>query len=676
MNFKTFSDMVTAKFNSMSKLGTLYITDISKDELKEHYQLSFPEGTNLVFRERAENDCNTCNRFIRVIGNVVSCVDGELVSIWDVPAEGTFKHVAEYMSALVKSRPISMPFMHDEKTVGKAASPDNDTDIVWNHFNVVIPDAYLIASADKGTAKGSLTNNYSVLKRGLEEISYEALDTVLELINSGSIYRGTENLTKLKTIRRLKESYKVACEGTEAGKEDFLWENSRTLGLASAFRNSLIGTLLTDISDGRDVESSVIAYEKKAAPENYKRSSAVITQGMIDRAYKTIENLGMNDSIYRRHAVIDDISINDVLYADREAKKSMGALDVLKPTAPKEVKTDSAEDINIEDFIANVVPKAVSMEILVEAKHKPNFVSLVAPVHADSPTITKWGNNFTWSYNGELADSSMKDLVKSKGGNTDGALRFSIQWNTPDRLYQGDLDAHCMIVEKKGKYSEVCFQTPKIPLMNVSLDVDIRSPVGIAVENIIFTNENTMPEGVYHLEVNNFSLKTNNNGFTAEVEFDGNTYQFDHNHIMRGKERMVVAKVRKENGVLKLVEGKTVAEVSTKVYGIDSKTFKKVTLLMNSPNYWDCVENPSGNKHYFFILEDCKNEDTVRGFYNEFLHPSLHNDRKVFEVLAAKMQVPCEDHQLSGLGFSETQTNNVVIKVRGDVNKLFKVNFN
>jgi hypothetical protein len=97
---------------------------------------------------------------------------------------------------------------------------------------------------------------------------------------------------------------------------------------------------------------------------------------------------------------------------------------------------------------------------------------------------------------------------------------------------------------------------------------------------------------------------------------------------------------------------------------------------MHSPNHWDCETTPKGNKHYFFILEGCKNPDDVRGFYNEFLIDALHDDRKVFEMLGSQMKVPFAETQLSGLGFSETQDNQVTIKVRGDINKTFNVKFN
>ena len=98
-----------------------------------------------------------------------------------------------------------------------------------------------------------------------------------------------------------------------------------------------------------------------------------------------------------------------------------------------------------------------------------------------------------------------------------------------------------------------------------------------------------------------------------------------------------------------------------------------MNVMMLSPNYWD--EQGIGNKHYFFMLDDCKNPEPVRGFFNEYLNSELTPHRKVFEVLADKMKTPYQEHQLSGLGFSSTMRNSVIVKVDGTFSRTLKVNF-
>lgn len=108
-------------------------------------------------------------------------------------------------------------------------------------------------------------------------------------------------------------------------------------------------------------------------------------------------------------------------------------------------------------------------------------------------------------------------------------------------------------------------------------------------------------------------------------------------------------------------------------WNLSTNKFHKVSLLTLSPNYWNGAE--VGNKHYFFILDGCKNPSPVRGFFNEYLRSELSQDRKTFEMLANKMKAPYSDNQLSGLGFSSTIRNSVICKVTGSFTRTIKVNF-
>lgn len=110
------------------------------------------------------------------------------------------------------------------------------------------------------------------------------------------------------------------------------------------------------------------------------------------------------------------------------------------------------------------------------------------------------------------------------------------------------------------------------------------------------------------------------------------------------------------------------------VWNIETENFVKVKTVMLSPNHWD--ENKTGNKHFIFILDNCKNDDEPRGIYNEFLRDELYEHRKVFEILADKTKCENSNEQLSGLGFSETKRNSVVVKVTGNnFKKLYNINF-
>jgi hypothetical protein len=74
-------------------------------------------------------------------------------------------------------------------------------------------------------------------------------------------------------------------------------------------------------------------------------------------------------------------------------------------------------------------------------------------------------------------------------------------------------------------------------------------------------------------------------------------------------------------------------------------------------------------------MENCKNPDPVRGFFNEFLKQDLNVHRKVFEILGSKMKAEFSEDQLSGIGFSSTQRNSVLCRVTGQTSRVIKLVF-
>ena len=95
---------------------------------------------------------------------------------------------------------------------------------------------------------------------------------------------------------------------------------------------------------------------------------------------------------------------------------------------------------------------------------------------------------------------------------------------------------------------------------------------------------------------------------------------------------------------------------------------------MYSPNYWD-EQNGIGNKHYFFMLDECANPENPNGFYNEYLKQELLKHKNVFEALGNKLSVVDADDQLSGVGFSSTIRNDIIVKVKGNIERIMKVKF-
>jgi hypothetical protein len=120
--------------------------------------------------------------------------------------------------------------------------------------------------------------------------------------------------------------------------------------------------------------------------------------------------------------------------------------------------------------------------------------------------------------------------------------------------------------------------------------------------------------------------------------------------------------------------GLTNQAASIDKWGIKTETLVQVDTLLLSPNHWD--GQGVGNRHWFFILKDCKNPDAVRGIYNEFLRSDLDQHRKVFEVLGSKTKCPASDGQLSGVGFSSGRGDEITVVVKkGNSNRAYTIQF-
>ena len=267
----------------------------------------------------------------------------------------------------------------------------------------------------------------------------------------------------------------------------------------------------------------------------------------------------------------------------------------------------------------------------------------------------------------------MKQNVKNAGGKVDGELRFSIQWNEDGRD-NCDLDAHC--TEPGG--NEIYFGKGRKPYFSPTggqLDVDIIYPNGkVAVENITWASRDRMTEGKYLFQVHQYSGSARG-GFRAEIEFDGTVYSYDYNKPVSTDQTKDVAEVtldRKGNFSIKEMLPSSVS--SREIWGVHTNEFVPVSVMMYSPNYWD-EQQGIGNKHYMFMLKGCVSQETPNGFYNEFLKSELMEHRHVLEALGGKMAVEVVEDQMSGLGFSSTQRNDLVVKVTGNGEKTYRIQF-
>lgn len=664
-NFQVFGKAVHNAYNTIVA-GRPFLVEVDKDELWAHYLASFPEGTNKMFRERTEYDCSTCRNFVKNLGAVIAITEkGEIHTVWDIKVDDQkYQAVTDAMSAFIKSKKITGPFVVSEPYYGAPTTHSNDE--TWHHFHGAVLQKHQwrnVASDLIGEAK----NDYNGLKRSFKEISDDAIETVLELIAQDSLYLGQQKRPVVELLRKLKREYAKLKKNRQ--REIFLWLNATE---RTRFHSDLIGTMLLDITKGKSLEEAVGAYEAKAAGPNYRRPKALVTQKMIDAARKEVERLGIEDSLYRRYAVKEDISVNDVLFVDGSVKPQLlgGAFDNIKPTKKATAKTNTVDEINIKDFLTKVLPTANELEVFFETSHISKLVSLIAPVHAEAKPLLKWDNGFSWMYNGEVSDA-IRTRVKEAGGKVDGDVRVSLSWHNAD-----DLDMSMVHGTER-----IWFRVKKG--FGATLDIDMngldKQDHVHPVENIYWEKISDMKPGRYEIIIHNYSKRsTANVGFEVQIEILGDMYNFEHPQDLRDDAKIKVGALvmdKHGNVTVEDMQGKFVkgsGRVQTE-WGITTGEWVPVELITRSPNFWN--DQKIGNEHVFFMLKGCVNEESTRGFLNEYLRDDLHKHRKAFELISASLKAPASDKQLSGVGFSVSNRAEMKVRVKGSHQRVLNVKF-
>lgn len=661
-NFNVFAEAVRKRFADLAS-EQLFIVDTDRDAIWLSYLGAFPEGTNKLFRKRTEFDCSCCRAFIRAVGNMVGIQNEAMASIWDLNGlPQPYQTVADAMSAYVKSFPIKTVLVVKQAQQGTLSSHElvDGKTRTWHHFSIKTPSKFV--AKEVATVQGDARTTQQVLLRGLTELKPEAVRDVMDLIHNNLLYRGAEHQRAITNFAQLQSRIMSA---SPSMRELLAW--TMIDNPAARFRNTVIGTLVQDVSDGVDLETAVRSFETKVAPHSYKRPTALITKKMVADALETIEELGLEPALERRHARLSDVSVDSVLFVDNDVREKMkGGVARLLMEEVKPVPMDKrkATEIGVDEFMAKVLPKCTSIELYVDNGLAGNFVSMTAPIHESTGKLFRWDNDFAWSYEGNVADS-IKERVKRAGGRVENvAMRVSLSWFNID-----DLDLH--VREPNGNHIFFGNKSDKL-----DVDMNVHTPVRDAVENVRWIK--SVPDGDYRVSVHNFTKRESVDvGFEIEIEDSGGLRSLVFDKTLAARNEQPVAVITVQKGQITKVAsspGITVGAKSREIWGLKTLAMARVNSIVLSPNYWG--KNAVGNKHWFFILDGCRNPLPTRGMYNEFLNGKLDKHRKVFEVLGDKTKCAPTQEQLSGLGFSSTRSDKVtVIAVGPNLNRPYTIVF-
>jgi len=192
MEFREFKKLFQEHFAKMTKDAThLFEVEIDKDEFWNLYLDSFPDGTNNFYREKREFDCSCCRHFVKAVGNAVVIKDNKVETMWDFETgETTYQPVIDALSAYIKARVVTDVYVSKLSKLGTDKNREQRADgsiVTWEHFYLELPKKFVDNSTrSEGEIRGGLRDSRNVFKRSLNEVTMDALTTVLELISQNS----------------------------------------------------------------------------------------------------------------------------------------------------------------------------------------------------------------------------------------------------------------------------------------------------------------------------------------------------------------------------------------------------------------------------------------------------------------------------------------------------------
>lgn len=616
---------------------------------------------------KQEYTCRACKHFVDRFGGLVFIKeDGTTESaIWNVEnIPGMFIEPITQMKEIVESAQVQDIFVSDYVDLGTY-----DTN-GFHHFSVKLPRVMINTSRVKNASQVSAekAEDYGMLKRALEKYSMSQIDQALNLLESGSLYRGSSYVAMCKWFKETKE--KITSINDQPQHTNMIWKYAATAPNGfTHISGSMLGTLLDYIVDGDDFDTIKRKFETNMSAENYRRSQSAPTQRAVESAEKLIEKLGLADSLRRRYAKLDELPENEFIWKSKTEKKEEVKTGVFAGVQTKAVDSNETKSVipqvtmTWDKFRKTILPTADKLEIKVDGTtHLMGMVTAAVP---ESENIMNWDNPFSWYYQSGI-DSVIRERLEEKGAKYEGCeIRCSLIWNT-----RTDLDVHCICPDKV----EIYFGHKNHGYGSLDVDANVNGETITPVENIRWPN-GTVPDGRYQFYVHNYTNRATHNPYKLELEVNGKIYTYN-GDITKTGGKDVVFEFDYVRGKDPKFTARSMATDVKETWGI-SNGFTEVAAIIPSPNMWG--ENPykRSGEHTFFLLKGCKDMTggVGRGFFTEMLKGDLQEIRKILEAYTASTPIEGEDEASAcGVGYSKDKEWNLIIKVAtGNTVKMIKV---
>lgn len=617
--------------------------------------------------DRQEYTCRACQHFVDRFGGLVFIKeDGTTESaVWNVDnIPGMFQEPIVQMKTIVESAQVQDVFVSDYVDLGTF-----DTN-GFHHFSAKLPRTMINTSRVKNASQVSAekAENYGMLKRALEKYSGQDVDQALNILESGSLYRGESYVAMCKWFKETKE--RISAINDQPAHTNMIWKYAATAPAGfTHISGSMLGTLLDDIQAGYSFDQIKSRFETNMSAENYRRSQSAPTQRAVESAEKLIEKLGLADSLRRRYAKLDELPENEFIWKSKTEKKEEVKTGVFAGVQTKTVESKETKSVipqvtmTWDKFRRTILPTADKLEVKVDGTN--HLIGMVTAAVPESENILNWDNTFSWYYQSGI-DSVIRERLEAKGAKYEGCeIRCSLIWNT-----RTDLDVHCICPDGV----EIGFSNKHHANGVLDVDANVNGETLTPVENIRWPLGKA-PEGRYQFYVHNFTNRATHNPYKLELEVNGKIYTYD-GDIIRNEAKDIVFEFDYVHGGDPKFTTRSKKTGAKETWGIGNG-FTEVSAIIPSPNMWGEHPYKKSGEHTFFLLKDCKDMTggVGRGFFTEMLKSDLQEIRKTLEAYTDSTPIEGEEEASAcGVGYSKDKEWDLIVKVTtGNTVKMIKV---
>lgn len=517
--------------------------------------------------------------------------------------------------------------------------------------------------------------------------------------------------------------------------EDGMYHSQRQfVEISNSGGGPLVQRFLIPFTEGKkDLYQCMGSYNHEVDPANYgeNNSETPPTAAQVESMKRAIKKYGYEESLKRCYATPDHLRLASVNFYDGTNQsvsqteqdgqvawigQVFQEMDAASTPGGfiKESQFAGIQEIPIEGFIKGILPKAVGAQILLQSKHMDNRAVLTCAQDLNTLPLTSYGNSFeVITFEGLAGKSRLKSAVAGSGS-------FADAWFSTSLLWYDDVDLDLHMKEKKPGYLHDIFWNSgnRVDSVSVSgygayrdtvkrlkddpeklrefiekayaktrlsgcsgcLDQDIIThPHGeLAVENIFYLHQNTIPDGTYTAYVHAYSGSCN---FKAQVTFGHECREYSWSGEWETGDKIPIAQIEVKHGqVVSWLDGVSlgsrvctpeevvIAEDDREMGGgLCAGQFYPIELACTTPESWGKT-NPVGTQ-YFFAIKNFRCDQRIRAYVPSHLSPEFLKrvGKKAGKVLATmpsmQLNPDPEQPQLAGLIFNPQAKDAAIVKI-------------